>query len=209
VTVFVPSSNSTRTLFIAPRARTRHRCPFLSGRRDRQNQTWSKGCCGNTPRFSPLDLPPLPLKVGGVRDVESAQVGDHVEHLRSVGLFAALDDSALERVAECATEVDVRQGTLLTERGQPGSGMFVIVDGHARVELPGRRVELGPGDVVGELSLLTDDWQRSARVAAATDIRCLAIARDDFARLLENDPRIAVPLLRVLAERLRGMIEAA
>ncbi len=126
-----------------------------------------------------------------------------------MGLFAGLDDVALERVAECATEVEIRQGTLLTERGQPGSGMFVIVDGRARVELPGRKVELGPGDVVGELSLLTDDWQRSARVAAATDVRCLAIARDDFARLLENEPRIGVPLVRVVGERLRGMIDAA
>ncbi len=103
----------------------------------------------------------------------------------------------------------MRQGTLLTERGQPGSGMFVIVEGTARVQLPGRMVELGPGDVVGELSLLTEEWQRSARVAAATDLRCLAIPRDDFTRLLENEPRIAVQLLHVLAERLRGMIEAA
>ena len=126
-----------------------------------------------------------------------------------MALFAVLDDAALERVADCATEVEVRQGTLLTERGQPGSGMFVVVDGQARVQLPGRTVELGPGDVVGELSLLTDDYQRSARVSAATDVRCLAISRDDFARLLDNEPRIAVPLLRVLAERLRGMIDAA
>lgn len=126
-----------------------------------------------------------------------------------MALFTGLDDAALERVADCANEVEVRKGTLLTERGQPGSGMFVVVDGQARVQLPGRTVDLGPGDVVGELSLLTDDYQRSARVSAATDVRCLAIARDDFARLLDDEPRIAVQLLRVVAERLRGMIDAA
>ena len=132
---------------------------------------------------------------------------DRVAQLRSVPLFGGLDDAALERVSACATEVDVREGLLLAERGQPGSGLFVILDGSARVELPQQSVELGPGQVVGELALLTDEGDRAVRVSAATDMRCLAIRRDDFTRLLEEEPRIAVPLLRAVAERLRGMIE--
>src|SRR5579859_3229782 len=48
-----PSSNSTSTLFIAPRVRTRHRWPLRSGRRDFQCQRQSKGNSrGSTAIFS-------------------------------------------------------------------------------------------------------------------------------------------------------------
>ncbi len=130
----------------------------------------------------------------------------NVAHLRNVPLFAVLDETALERVAAIAEEVDVPSGQVLTERNQPGSGLFLIVDGTVRVELPGRTVELGAGEVVGELSLLTDDAARTARAMAATPVRCLAIPRADFAALLADEPRIAVGLLAVVARRLAALL---
>lgn len=132
---------------------------------------------------------------------------DAGSRLASVPLFAGLDANACSLIGACSAEVEVPEGQLLMERDQPASGMFVILDGTVRVELPGRTLELGPGEVVGELSLLTEAQGRTARVAAATDVRCIAIPRAEFMRLLEEEPRIAVPLVRVLAERLRGMIE--
>lgn len=122
--------------------------------------------------------------------------------LRSIPLFAVLDDRALERVAAIATDIEVPAGQVIIEREQPGAGMFVIEEGRVAVELPSRTVEFGPGDFVGELSLLVDSGTRVARVRAATDVRCLAVSRVDFQRLLEDEPRIAVPMLRALAQRL-------
>ena len=43
---------------------------------------------------------------------------------------------------------------------------------------------------------------RVARVRAATDVRCLAIRRDDFTALLEAEPALALAMLRTLASRL-------
>jgi CRP/FNR family cyclic AMP-dependent transcriptional regulator len=134
---------------------------------------------------------------------------ERITQLRSVPLFAELDDAALAEVAACASEVDFREGMLLMERGQPGSGLFVILDGVAKVELRNNMVPVGPGQVVGELGLLTDSGERSARVSAASDMRCLAISRADFARLLDEQPRLAVPMLRAVAERLRRMVDDA
>lgn len=122
--------------------------------------------------------------------------------LRSIPLFAVLDERALERVAAIATDVEVPAGQVIIERDQPGAGMFVIEEGRVAVELPSRTVELGPGDFVGELSLLVDSGTRVARVRALTDVRCLAVSRVDFQQLLEDEPRIAVPMLRGLAQRL-------
>jgi CRP-like cAMP-binding protein len=127
---------------------------------------------------------------------------DNLARLRSVPLFADLDDDTLERISSVAADRTFRAGSVLIEADQPGSGLYVILDGCTRVELPTRTVDCGTGEIVGELSLLTDRVDRSARVVAEIDTHCLAIARDDFHDLLEHEPRIAVALLPVLARRL-------
>jgi CRP-like cAMP-binding protein len=84
--------------------------------------------------------------------------------------------------------------------------MFLLESGRVEVELSGgRRVELGPGEFFGELSLLTDR-DRTARVQALTEVTCVALDRDDFARLLDTHPRLAVAMLGVLADRLAELI---
>ena len=131
-----------------------------------------------------------------------------LESLAAIPLFAELDRAGLERVAALATEVEFPRGSVLIERNQPGSGLFLILDGTATVELRRRRVELGPGEFVGELSLLTPDGRRHARVVAGSDLRCLAISRTDFTRLLESEPRIATAMLATVARRLADSTDA-
>lgn len=126
-----------------------------------------------------------------------------VDRLREVPLFANLDDDALGLVASVANDYAAPAGRVMIEPKQSGSGMFVIDDGTARAELRGGSTRtLGPGDCFGEIALLRGDGDRTARVRAETDVRCLAIARDDFRHLLEREPRIALALLEVLADRL-------
>jgi len=93
-----------------------------------------------------------------------------IDALRAVPLFAELDDEALGHVVEIAAPVEHPHGAVLIERGTPGSGLFVIMDGTVGIELRHRTVEAGPGETVGELSLLTDHAARVARVLAVTDV---------------------------------------
>lgn len=126
-----------------------------------------------------------------------------VETLRGIPLFSGLSDRALARVAELATEFEAQAGHVLVEVGQPGSGMFVLEEGTAVVELPdGRERELEPGDFFGEIALLTDH-PRNARVQARTPVRCLAISRTDFSKLLQEEPEIGVAMLPKLAARIQ------
>jgi CRP-like cAMP-binding protein len=123
--------------------------------------------------------------------------------LRALPLFASLDDEGLGRVAAAAVELDVPAGQVLVHAGDPGSGIFVILSGTAVVEARGETmIEVGPGEFVGELALLVPEAKRSARVRAKTDVRCLAIFAGDFRQLLEDEPRIALAMLPVIAERL-------
>ena len=127
---------------------------------------------------------------------------DRIGRLRAIPLFAALEEGALERIAELATEVEARAGQVLTRANDPGAGMFVVEEGTVAVELRSRTIEFGPGQFFGELSLLVADARRVARVRATTDARLLAVSRADFAALLESEPRVAVAMLPVLAQRL-------
>ena len=115
-----------------------------------------------------------------------------VDELRAIPLFAAATDAGLERIAATAGELDCPAGQVVALEGDPGSGMFVIVEGTAHVEWRGGSVDLGPGTFFGELTLLAPGGTRIARVRAATDMRCLAIPRDEA---------IALVMLREVARR--------
>ena len=116
------------------------------------------------------------------------------DRLGALPLFADLDDTQLDRLAAATTEFEAPAGQALIERGRAGSGMFVLEEGEAVVEAPEGTRELGPGDVFGERALLGEDIERTARVRARTDVRCLAIARPEIERLLVEDPRVAARL---------------
>jgi CRP-like cAMP-binding protein len=129
-------------------------------------------------------------------------IDTRVENLRSSDLFHDLDDHALARVAADATEYDVSADTVLISPGVPASGIFVIVEGTVAAEThDGRHHELGPGDSIGELSILANTV-RTGRVWAKTPVRALALDRNEFERVLAEEPAVARSLLRVLAARL-------
>lgn len=127
---------------------------------------------------------------------------DRIEHLRSVPLFVGVSNEGLDRVLAAASEHEVPAGHVLIQPDQAGSGLFVIEDGTVVVERPNGIVELGAGEFIGELALLFDGAVHSVRVRAATPVRVLALARDDFTALIESEPQVALAMLRVLARRL-------
>ena len=121
------------------------------------------------------------------------------DRLRALPIFEDLDDAQLERLASATSEFEAPAGQALIERGRPGSGMFVLEEGQAVVEAPEGKRQLGPGDIFGERALLGEGIERSARVRAQTDVRCLAIARPEIERLLAEDPRLAQRLAQLSA----------
>jgi voltage-gated potassium channel len=131
-----------------------------------------------------------------------------LDRLRMVPLFAEVDDERLAMISAAGTEFEVEGGYVLAEHGQPGSGMFVILEGTVEVEVPNAApVALGPGEFFGELALLADT-ERAARVRAVTPVRGLAIDRAAFGTLLREEPHIALAMLPVLARRLAAVESA-
>ena len=128
-----------------------------------------------------------------------------VAALRRSPVFDGLDEQFLGRLAATMSEITFPAGRVLIEARAPGTGMFVIDEGtvtvHPRDSEP---VELGPGEVVGEIALLTADGTRTARVQAITDVRCLSLDRATLQQALEEEPKFATALLESAAGRLSG-----
>jgi CRP-like cAMP-binding protein len=123
------------------------------------------------------------------------------DELRAIPILAGASDSALERLAAASGELECSAGQIVALEGDPGSGMFVILDGTASVEWRGGSVELEAGTFFGELTLLAPGGRRNARVRAATEMHCLAIPRDAALELIESEPSVALAMLREVSRR--------
>jgi CRP-like cAMP-binding protein len=135
--------------------------------------------------------------------MEPMTLKERADALARVPIFAGLSRRSLERIARIAKEAELRAGQVLIQPRATGSGMFVLLDGEATVDIRGKAVrELGAGDIVGELALLTEDAVRTARVRAKTHVRCVAIARADFRKILGDEPKVALAILETVAARL-------
>ena len=89
------------------------------------------------------------------------------------------------------SEIDVPAGALLIERGQPGTGLFVILEGSVIVEAPEGVRRLGAGAVVGERALVPGSGKRTARVRTTSDVRVLAVPRGEVDRLTDEHSSLA------------------
>jgi CRP/FNR family cyclic AMP-dependent transcriptional regulator len=126
---------------------------------------------------------------------------ERIEGLRKIPLFSDLPEQSLTRLAGAMNEVEIEPGHVLVHRGMPGTGLFVIEEGEVVVDLTSRQVELGPGEFVGELALLTDS-AHTGRAMAKTRVKAVAIGRDEFSDLLHSEPSMALVMLSTLARRL-------
>jgi CRP-like cAMP-binding protein len=105
-----------------------------------------------------------------------------------------VDEDDLRRLEALGSRVPFAAGKVLIERGKPGTGLFVLLDGTIVVEAPEGTREFGPGAVVGERALLSADGKRTARVRALTDGVAVAVDGAEIDRLCADD--------RAFAERL-------
>lgn len=102
-----------------------------------------------------------------------------------------MGDTDLELLRAAGVESTFAAGQTLIERGQPGSGIFLVVEGDVVVEAPEGTRELGPGAVIGERALLAADGTRTARVRAVTEVRVVAVKREVFDELCAGDAGFA------------------
>jgi serine phosphatase RsbU (regulator of sigma subunit) len=126
-----------------------------------------------------------------------------------VPLFAALPREELDRLKDDLRTFEIGRGEFLFFEGDPGDRLYIVLSGELEVvkvvSTKEERVlnRLGPGDYLGEVSLMEPGGLRTASVRALTDSKLLEMTRSDFERLLQRRPAVAFHIARVLSSRLR------
>lgn len=129
------------------------------------------------------------------------------DHLSTIRLFArALDADQLDELAAKARPVVFPAGAVLMTSGDFGNAMYVVVEGTVTVELIDEQgaereiADLGKGDIVGEMSLMTGA-RRNATVIAKTDVETLEITKVALEEIFARAPVLVDRFSVVLARR--------
>lgn len=142
---------------------------------------------------------------------------DKAAMLQRVALFEGLDQARRQELATLCRVGVFPAGDEIIEQGdelaEEEDGLYIILDGTVEVRrdsrdgTDGRLVAtLGPNEFFGEMALL-DGHARSASVFAVSEVLCIMLSRWDFQRQLRTHPEIAMRVLAVLSERIRGLLE--
>jgi transcriptional regulator with AAA-type ATPase domain/polyferredoxin len=131
-----------------------------------------------------------------------------LQSLRNSFIFASIPPEHLEFVLARADVLELASDTLIFSEGDPGDALYVVVEGSVVVFSTNEEgvdvalAELDAGDSFGEMALLTGE-PRSASVRASQDTRVLRLMKNDFDRLLDEQPALARELLQVFGQRLQ------
>lgn len=126
--------------------------------------------------------------------------------LKESPLFVEVEAADLIALAERLVERVHASGGTIVAQGDLPSGLHVVVEGEVSVEQQRATgsvliATMHRGDAIGEVSLLTNA-PTTANCIARGAVKTWFIPQREFIRLLQEQPRLAVGLLRVLSERL-------
>ncbi len=136
------------------------------------------------------------------------------EALRCCQLFYGISDELLEQVVPAFTEVCCREGELLFSEGEEGNAFFLVVEGVVRLRREAAEgvyltvADLGPGEVFGEMSLITDA-PRSTDCAAIENARLWSLSREAYEKLQGSALPAYSAVLKNLTALLCGRLSGA
>ena len=128
-------------------------------------------------------------------------------------LFEGLDAEVLEELVPEVEWVSLRSGETLFRQGDAGDASYVVISGRLRVVAEGSagdRVlnEVGRGEIVGEMALLTGD-DRSATVYAVRDTQLARLGEATFRGFVGRHPAAMKRIAEFVVDRLRSQTSPA
>ena len=108
-----------------------------------------------------------------------------------------------------------KTGSYLFQEGDPGHSLYVVMNGKLEIVLAADTDDemllrtCGPGEYVGEMSLMMPQGMRTASVRAREDSQVWMMSREKFTEVLNNFPQLAYSMVEIMSERLDSSNEAA
>jgi CRP-like cAMP-binding protein len=131
-----------------------------------------------------------------------------LDAIRSVPLFASLDDEAANDLRNLLRVRQVPGGASLFRAGDDGDAMYLIESGRVRITITDEDkkeivlAELAQGDFFGEMAII-DGKKRSADATVTDDARLAVLSRRDFLTFIKDNPKVALEMLSATFSRLR------
>lgn len=127
--------------------------------------------------------------------------------LRDTAIFEQLSDAQLERIGQRLISLQFEPGDLVFREGAPGRYICFVIAGELDVlketddgeSIP--IATLGAGHSVGEMSII-DGLTCSATVISRSQARVLALTREDFDLLVDEEPRLGTEIFRGISRLL-------
>ncbi len=132
------------------------------------------------------------------------QTSDRIFCLKSVSIFVEIPDEYLQEIANLLEEIEVKPGETIFEKGDPGTSLYIIVDGRVHVHDGARTLNyLGKLEVFGEMAAL-DPEPRSASVTAVENTFLFQLEREPLFRLMAVHVDVYQEIIHILSQRLRA-----
>ncbi len=132
-----------------------------------------------------------------------------IKLLKETPIFAGLSVTGIERLADLFQDIDCPPGSTIFEEGKPGECLLLIKSGNVEITKNGpgseRPIHLalrGPGEIIGEMAII-EDSTRFATARAIDAVKLLSVSKDNFKKLLKENPIIAYEIMSTLSSRLR------
>ncbi|MBN1452032.1 MAG: SpoIIE family protein phosphatase [Anaerolineales bacterium] len=128
--------------------------------------------------------------------------------LSKIPLFSVLPVNELDHMQAMLQVKTLQPGEILFREGEPGEHFYILTNGELEILLGAETNEelllniLGPGEYLGEMSLIVPGGERTATARASKESVLLAMSRDEFTSLIEQYPVLAQSMVRVLSNRL-------
>jgi CRP/FNR family cyclic AMP-dependent transcriptional regulator len=139
-------------------------------------------------------------------------ITQRVEQLKSIAIFALLNESQLKLIAENITVENLKSGEVFIEQDTITDTAYLIINGAVkvyRITESGEEIMLdtkGSGEIVGEMALL-DGKPRSAYVETIQDSAFFCINKNKFLDVVNKNPQISLNIIRHLILQIREFNE--
>ena len=134
------------------------------------------------------------------------------KELKELSLFSSLNDDEMQAVADICKAHKIKTDELIFEEGKRGDKLFIVVKGCIKVyttiteNVDETLRTLKRGALFGELVIFSEDY-RSSSAKAVENTELLSINRDDFKKLLDENPAISKKMLNLFIRRISDRLK--
>ncbi len=125
---------------------------------------------------------------------------------KSIWPFNKIDRYMKESEDEDMKTLFKKAGQVIIKEGEESTDAYIILKGEVDVVKNNKvTATLGENNLFGEI-VLVDQRPRTATCVAKTGCTLGTVTRENYTKLLEHRPKAVLPILRLVADRMRNLM---